>query len=196
MERQGRSRELAKCLEKESLEERQQSLEDNNPHCCSKAFGSALFSAGFLPCPAPLASQHCDTSHADTSVNRRVVYGEALLPCDIPFMLAHTGSKECSRKHRRADEETQQLTGSSRQTLTEQRGWLISQHFVLPSTAGASLHGEEVHGNLQKMNAPSMSQPQPQCLRCSNFRDQAGTTRSRDIPGTDTKILPWLEPES
>lgn len=47
----------------------------------------------------------------------------------------------------------QQLTselpfGSSRQTLTEQRrGWLVSQHI-----AGASLHGKEVHGDLQKVN--------------------------------------------
>jgi len=70
VERQGSSRELAKCLEEESLEERQSSLEDSNPHCCSKAFGSALFSAGFLPYPAPLASQHCDTSYANTSVNK------------------------------------------------------------------------------------------------------------------------------
>lgn len=74
-EGQGRSRELATCLEQKFLEKRQQSLENNNPCHCSKAFRSGLFSVGFLQLSTPLPSQqhhpvHSETPYINMSVNK------------------------------------------------------------------------------------------------------------------------------
>ena len=91
VERQGSSRELAKCLEEESLEERQSSLGTATLTAAQRHLDLLYSLRAFFhtqPHWLPSTVTRLTLTQVLTS---EWVYGEALLPCDIPFMLAHTG---------------------------------------------------------------------------------------------------------